>query len=485
MIIPLQFKRKISITNGFYNLKNAIFMSQAKSTTEFKSNKGDLTTGSIKNHLIRLSGPMTWGIMMIISFQLVDTYFVSLLGTDDLAAFSFTFPVTYFIFSFIMGFSIAMSSVVSRLVGAGDGNTVRRVATHGLVMVMAISIILSLLGLFFLEPLFTLLGAPAEMLPSIKDYMTIWFWGAIFVSTPMVGNAAMRACGDAFTPAIIMTLAAIVNIILDPILMFGLLGFPRLELEGAAIATVIANAGAMAVGLWLLYKPKNILCPKALINYSNFKDSTKRLAFIALPAGITNSIQPIVNAIIIALLAKSGTEAVAAFGVVTRIEAFAFIILMGLAVGMAPIIGQNWGAEKFDRVKETLKISINFNILWSFFIAIILGLFATPIMKLFSNNSDVIRYGVLFFWIVPFTYAFSNLLNGWASAYNAMGKPQRSVIMIFVKLVILLIPALYIGHALNGTIGVFIAIAAVNFSAGLFFHFWSWKTCLKGKNCSP
>ncbi len=448
----------------------------------FKSNKGDLTTGPIKKHLMRLSGPMTWGIMMIISFQLVDTYFVSLLGTEDLAAFSFTFPVTYFIFSFIMGFSIAMSSVVSRLVGAGDGDAVRRVATHGLVMVAGVSILLSTLGLIFIDPLFKLLGAPDEMLGSIKEYMVIWFWGAIFVSTPMVGNAAMRACGDAITPAIIMTIAALVNVILDPLLMFGLLGFPRMELEGAALATVIANGGAMLAGLWLLYKPKKIFCPRALIDYSNFKDSAKRLLFIALPAGITNSIQPIVNAIIIALLAKTGTEAVAAFGVVTRIEAFAFIILMGVAVGMAPIIGQNWGSEKYNRVKETLKISINFNIIWSFFVAIILGLFATPIMSLFSENTDVIRYGVLFFWIVPFTYAFSNLLNGWASAYNAMGKPQRSVLMVFVKLVILLIPSLYIGHAINGAIGIFIAIAAVNFSAGLFFHIWNWKTCLKGKN---
>lgn len=456
----------------------------ASPKSTFKSNKGDLTTGAIKKHLLRLSGPMTWGIMMIISFQLVDTYFVSLLGTEDLAAFSFTFPVTYFVFSFIMGFSIAMSSVVSRLVGSGDTDAVRRVATHGLVMVRAVSIILSILGLIFMEPLFKLLGAPAEMIPQIASYMTIWFWGAIFVSTPMVGNAAMRACGDAMTPAIIMTCAALTNVILDPILMFGLFGFPRMELEGAAIATVVANGGAMLAGMWLLYKPKKILCLRALIDYSKFKDSARRLLFIALPAGITNSINPIVNAIIIALLAKSGTEAVAAFGVVTRIEAFAFIILMGLAVGMAPIIGQNWGAEKYKRVQDTLKFSINFNIIWSFFVAIILALFAKPIMSLFSDNADVIRYGVLFFYIVPFTYAFSNLLNGWASAYNAMGMPQRSVLMVVVKLVILLIPALYIGHAISGTIGIFIAIAAVNFATGLFFHIWNWKTCLKGKDCS-
>lgn len=442
---------------------------------DFKSTRGDLTNGNLKSHLFRLAGPMTWGIMMVISFQLVDTYFISLLGTEALAAFSFTFPVTYFIFSFIMGFSIAMSSVVSRLVGSGEQETVRRVATHGLVMVILISIALSIGGLFFMEPLFTLLGASEEMLPKISAYMSIWFWGAIFVSTPMVGNAAMRACGDAMTPAIIMTIAALINVALDPILIFGLFGFPRMEMEGAALATVLANGVAMAAGLVLLYKPKNILSLSALVDYSQFGNSAKRLMFIALPAGITNSIQPIVNALIFALLAKSGAEVVAAFGVASRIEAFAFIILMGLSVGMGPIIGQNWGAEKHDRVRDTLRLSINFNVIWSVLVAIILGLFAHPIMGLFSNDENVIRYGVLFFWIVPFTYVFSNLFRGWASAYNAMGKPQIAASMVFIELVIFMIPAVIFGNYIDGARGIFIAIAAVNFITGLAFHVWSWK----------
>lgn len=434
---------------------------------------GDLTTGNLTSHLIRLSGPMTWGILMVVGFQLVDTYFVSLLGDEKLAAFTFTFPVTYFIFSFIMGFSIATSSVVSRLIGEDAQDIVRRVVSHAIILVIIASLILTALGLIGQEAIFRLLGASPEMMPIISDYMTLWFWGAVFISAPMVANAAMRAAGDAMTPALIMTAAMVVNIILDPIFIFGLFGFPRMELAGAALATVIANAGAFIIGAYILYRQKNILCPKACVSFKDFKDSAKRILTIALPVGVTNTIHPIINALIIALLAKTSIDAVTAFGIATRIEAFAFVILMGLAVGMGPILGQNFGSEKFNRVHETVKKAIKFNLIWSALVAITLALFASSIAKLFSDNSAVIEYTVLLFLILPASYAFSNLLGGWASTFNALGKPKKSVLMMGIKFIALMIPALYLGYHLDEVRGVFIAISAINIVTGIIFHFYS------------
>lgn len=442
-------------------------------------NKGDLTTGPVKQHLIRLSLPMTWGIMAIISFQLVDTFFIAQLGTKPLAAISFTFPLTYIIFSIIMGFGIAMSSVVSRLIGEKRHEDVLRVVTHGLGLVFMLGLTITLAGIALHDRIFVLMGAEADLLPMIGDYMHIWFAGIVFLTVPMVGNAAIRANGNTATPAIIMTVAALANVILDPILIFGLLGFPRLELQGAAIATVIANACAMAAGLYVLGGREKLLSPRAAIAHiADFGDSVRRLLSIAVPVALTNTIQPVVNAFIISLLALHGTEAVAAFGVVTRIEAFAFVILMGVAVGLAPIIGQNWGARRFDRVHEALNLAIGFSVIWSLLIALVLGIFARPIAGLFSDDPQLIAYAALFFWIVPVSYAFSNLVNGWASAFNAMGMPQRSMLMIVVKMLILMIPGVYIGNMLGGVTGIFIAIALVNGAAGLFFHLWSWRTCM-------
>lgn len=166
----------------------------------------------------------------------------------------------------------------------------------------------------------------------------------------------------------------------------------------------------------------------------------------------------------------------AAFGVASRIEAFAFIILMALSVGMAPIIGQNWGAGRLHRTVETLKLTISFNILWSLAVALILMLFAQPLAALFSQDQKIIGYTILFFWIVPISYIFSNLINGWGSAFNAIGKPQRSFTMIVLKMIVLTLPCVWLGSLWLGVKGVFIAIAAVNTAAGLAMHLWSWRT---------
>lgn len=442
------------------------------------SPKKDMTAGAVLGHLLRLSVPMTWGILMVVSFQLVDTFYVSLLGTRALAALSFTFPVTFMIFSFIMGFSIAMSSVVSRLIGEGRQEDVRRITTHGLMLVMTVTVCVSLILLAFIRPLFRVMGAGEEMLPLILDYMHIWFAGAVFLALPMVGNAAIRAGGDALVPAVIMTVVAVVNILLDPVLIFGLFGFPRLELQGAALATVISNILALLAGLYVLGIRYKMLCARSVLAFKTMGDSVRRLLFIALPAGLTGTIQPLVNALIIALLARNGAEAVAAYGIVSRLEAFAFVILMGLAVGMGPVIGQNWGAEKYGRVNETLRLAMRFTAGWSVLIAVLFGLFARPIAGLFSEDTAVIDYAALFFWIVPFSYAFSNLVNGWSSAFNAMGMPHRSFLMTVTKMLVMMIPGIYIGNALGGVSGIFIAMAAVNVIAGTAFHIWSWKTCL-------
>lgn len=437
---------------------------------------GILTEGPIGGHLVRLAVPMTWGILVMVTFQLIDTFYISLLGTKELAAISFTFPVTMAIFSVTMGFTIAMSSVLSRLIGAGNPDVTRRVTTHGLLLAFIVSGIVGLFGYHFQDRIFIMLGASEELRPLIHDYMTPWFAGMVFVSLPMVGNAAIRAAGDARIPAMIMTLAALLNIILAPMMIFGFWIFPRMEMEGAACATVFANMIAMAAGLYVIHFHKKMTDWRFLYRLKEFGDSARRVLFIALPVGLTQAILPLLSAFIVAILAAEGHAAVAAFGIVSRVEAFAFIILMGVAVGMGPIIGQNFGAGKFDRVRETITRAIRFSILWSLFVALILGAFGTWIAGAFSDEPDVIRYAALFFWIVPFSYVFSNLLRGWGSAFNAMGMPGRSFMMIVVG-TLCMIPAVYAGHEMGGVPGLFIAIAAVNVITGIIFHIWAWKLC--------
>lgn len=432
--------------------------------------KGNLTEGDVGAHLWRLSLPMLWGIGAIVSFQLVDTYYISRLGTDALAAMSFTFPVTFTLFNIIMGFSIAMSSVAARMIGSGDYDDVQRVTTHAITLVAIVSSALALLGYLALDPIFTAMGATPVHLSYIKDFMHIWFAGAVCVSIPMVGNAAFRASGDAVTPSVIMIVAAVANAIFAPIFIFGLFGMPRLELRGAAMVTVAANGAAMIVGLYFLWHKYHLISLTHVLNLQKFGDSCRRILTIAVPAGVTNVLTPVVGAYITHLLAKTGAEAVAAYGIAMRVEAFIFIPVMAVAVGMAPIVGQNWGAHKRDRVRQVIDRAIGFSITWSLAVAFILVIAARPLASVFSDDALVVHYTSLFFLIVPVSYIFANLLSGWGTTFNAMGKPHLAFIGLFGRMVVFLIPAVTFGYGIAQVTGVFLAIAIVGIITGLAVH---------------
>lgn len=440
-------------------------------------NRVDLTTGNVRAHLIRLTIPMIWGIAAIISFQLVDTYYVSLLGTVPLAAMTFTFPVTFFVFSIIMGFGIATSSVVSRLIGEKREEDVKRVTTHSLLLVLGVGLLMAVIGIVFGDLIYEAMGAREDIRPLIHEYMSIWFLGVPFMVAPFVGNSAIRAAGSTFAPAVIMVGSAVFNAALAPVLVFGLWGFPRLELQGAAIATVLANLLAMLAGFYVLKIRRQMLLPFNNLQFAKLKDSARRLMFIAMGAGVTSAIGPLVNSVIIALMSKYGTEAVAAFGVATRIEAFAFIILMALAVGMGPIIGQNYGAQSYERVRQTLRQAIGFSVLWCLGIGVLLIGFAQPLAEIFSEDPAVVYYTKLSFLIIAPSYMFHSLVNGWSSAFNAMGMPRISVSITVIKMLLLMIPAVIIGASLGGPMGIFMAIAIVNIITGIGVHIWSKTFC--------
>lgn len=442
------------------------------------ANKGDLTNGSVRSHLIRLTIPMVWGILSIIAVQLADTYFIALLGdTNVLAGVSLTFPVTMIITHIVFGINIAMSSVIARLLGEKKREETRIVVLHGIIMAFIVSGMIALGTFLALEPLFNLLGADETTFPIIQQYMPIWLIASVILSVPVNGNSAIRASGDSLIPALVMTSSAVVNFILDPILIFGWFGAPAMGVTGAAIATLIAYTTCLSFGLYFLISKKNLVATDGL-HLDKFKTSMKRLTPIAIPAGIANIIGPGVNAVIMALLAGYGNEAVAAMGIVTRVEAFALIIVISLSLGMSPIVGQNWGAKNYKRVHETINLAIGFNFVWSFLVAAIMGIFATQIAGFFTDDQTVIDYTKLFFWIVPVSYAFGNLVFGWSSAFNAMGLPKKAFIMIIVKSLIITIPAVFLGSHLYGVTGIFAALAISNFLAGGIFHYSSRKKCL-------
>ncbi|HAD89924.1 MAG TPA: MATE family efflux transporter, partial [Alteromonas macleodii] len=188
--------------------------------------------------------------VMMMSFGLIDTFFVSLLGTDPLAAISFTFPVTFTVISLNIGLGIGTSAIIGKLQGSKEITKSQHYATGSLMLSVLLVGALAAIGFFTIEPVFKLLNATDNLMPYISDYMGLWYLSSIFLAMPMVGNSVLRACGDTRTPSIVMAAGGGLNALLDPIFIFGLGPIPAMGIKGAALATFIAwIVGA----LWILY----------------------------------------------------------------------------------------------------------------------------------------------------------------------------------------------------------------------------------------
>lgn len=439
-----------------------------------------LTQGPVLHTLFGLSFPMVGGILSVVGFNLSDTYFVSQLGTKELAAMSFTFPVVMVLFGVAMGLGTGTTSVVSRAIGRGETSTVRRISSDSLVLSFLTVLLFAGAGMFTITPLFTLLGATPDVIPLIRQYMMIWYPGIVFLVIPMIANAAIRAGGDTKIPALIMIGATGTNIILDPILIFGWFGFPRLELQGAAIATVISRAGTMVASLLILHYRHRML-DFATPSLRDVWRSWKSVGVIAVPATITNLLQPVALGVVTHLIASYGPGAVGAWGAGSRISVFALVPVFALCSGLVPFIGQNWGAEQFDRVARGRKYGYIFAVSWGVFTLGILQFMAEPIARLFSNDPDVIREIVRYLWIIPFGYATVGILSVTEETLNAIGKPVMASVQTLAHTFVFTIPFSVVGAHLHAITGLLSGLAAADILGGVVGVILTRWMCLKGE----
>jgi len=416
--------------------------------------------------LLRLAGPMVLGLAAIILFNVVDTLFVGRLGVRELAAMSFTFPVVFVVMNIAMGLGIGTTAVISRALGRGDQSEVRRLTTHGLILANAVVVVVAVAGLTTIEPLFAALGASPETIGLIADYMVPWYAGVGLLVIPMVGNSAIRATGDTKSPALVMVVAGVVNVILDPLLIYGLGPFPRLELQGAAIATVVSWAATFAAAIWLLGWRERML-EWAWPRLRTVLDSWRRILHVGLPAAATNLLVPVSGAVLTRMVADHGEDAVAAFGVGARLEGVAMVGIFALATALTPFVGQNHGAARPDRVRAAIRFSVLAALLWGVGAALLLALLAQPLARAFNDQPEVVAATVLYLLLVPFSYGGFGVAILVNSAYNALGRPLTSAALIVLRMFVLAIPVAWLGSRWFGLAGVLAGMAAANVLAGL------------------
>ncbi len=421
------------------------------------STEAKLASGDIKKMLFKLTVPMMFGMFGLIAFNIVDTYFVSRLGTNQLAALTFTFPVVLVINSIALGIGTGTLSVLSRAIGKGEQSEIVRYATDSLSLGLLVTGLFIVAGFATIEPLFKLLGANDTVMPYIKSYMQIWYAGVIFVVIPMVGNNSMRALGDTKTPGIVMMIAALVNTALDPIFIFGWGIVPGMGVSGAALATVLSRMTTFSVAIYVLVWRDGIVSFRNL-TIKRMLASWKKILYIGIPNALTRVIQPFGIGIITGILSTYGLAAVAGFGVAAKLERFALIVVMALSVVMTPFVGQNYGAGRCDRVRKGMKLSYRFSILSMLLLYALLALFAGKIATLFSDDPSVVSVIVIYLRLVPLGYGAYGVLRISVSVMNALHKPFKAAAVMIVQMFALYIPLALAASKIIGIKGVFGAL---------------------------
>lgn len=402
----------------------------------------------------KMTIPVVFSMILLMTFGLVDTFFVGMLGTEQLAAISFTFPVTFAIISMNIGLGIGTSATVARLLGAKDAENAQMVGSGALTLAAILSLSVALLGWIFIEPIFHALGANQEHMGYIKEYMNIWFIASLFLAIPMVGNSILRANGDTKTPSIIMALGGLINAVLDPLFIFGLGPFPAMGIKGAALATMIAWAVGSIYILYLLAIKRKLILPR-LLKPSEFKHACADILKIAIPAAGSNMLTPVANGVMTAIIASYGSAAVATWGVGNRLESIALIVPLSLSMTLPPFISQNFGAEKVHRVKEAYLATMKFVLVWQALVFLLMWLSGPFIAQAFAQDAEVERLIILFLSIVPLGYGLQGIVILTNSSLNAMHKPMGALVLSLLRFFVFFVPVSYIGSLMFDLHGIF------------------------------
>ena len=434
--------------------------------------KPKLTQGPVGKQLVDMTVPVLLGIATMMGQGLIDTWFIGQVGDAQLAAFSFGFPILMIVTSVAIGLGAGTSSVVARAIGADDHQRARRLSTDSLLLSFLVTAIISAIGIVTIGPLFRLLGAPDELMPLIRGFMIILYMGVPFIVVGMVGMASMRATGDTRLPSMLMILAAILNVILDPILIFGVGPVPAMGLNGAAMAALLARA-SIFIGTLYLMRHRLDMVSFNKPDPAELRQSWRDVLHVGIPAAGTNIIVPVGAAVVTAMIARFGPDAVAGFGVASRIESMMLVMYYALSAIIGPFVGQNFSAGKDERILRALWLCTAFSIGSGLVIAGLLAAMSGWLPGLFSDSESVQRVTSMFLWIVPVSYGTYGMVMVMNASFNGLGYPMPGVVISVCRIAVLYIPIALVAMQFFDIAGIFAAYAIANIVSGLGAYAWA------------
>lgn len=437
-----------------------------------RSSGGDLTAGPIPRHIARLTGFLMLSMISYNVATLVETVYIGMVGTNELAAISFTFPVVMILQSVAFGLAAGAGSVAARTIGSGDIQRVKRLSTHCLLLVSILSSLIGIAAYFFLTPIFIVLGANEEVLPLIDSYLTIWLFGMPIFAMTTVGITLMRSTGDAVSPGYLSALGALLHIGIAPLFIFGVGPCPEMGLQGAALSFVIARFLEILVFFYCFALRDKMM----VFGLEGFKRSVGDMLHVGLPAIAANLIVPVSTAVITRLLAGHGTAIVAGFGVAVRIEFMTIMVIFSVSISLSPIVGQNWGARLYHRVKVAMRTANVFVISWGILSYVILVVFGHFFVGLINDDPLVQSAAYDYLRVGPLAVGLMGVIFNATHCFNALGKPMPPLILSLLRMIVIKIPVVLVGNYFFGYMGIFIGMVISTVVVAIISSQWVSRT---------
>jgi len=436
----------------------------------------DLTSGSIGKPLFFLSMPIVVTNLFQTTYNLADTFWLGQYSTDALAAISFAFPMVFLLISLGLGISVAGSVLVAQHTGAGDETAAEYAASQTVTFAVMASVVLGGLGYFVVTDFLAFMGASESVLPLATSYMEVISLGLVFMFGFFVFIALMRGYGDTVTPMLVMFGSVVLNIVLDPFVIFGWGPFPELGIEGAALATVFSRGLALTVGLAIMFRGTR----GVQINIRDMVPDPSylpRLVRIGVPASVEGTGRALSMNLLLFIVAMFPDPVVAAYGIGTRLFSVVFLPAIAVARGVETMTGQNIGANEPDRAARAagLAAKVLFGVLSV--VGIVVFVFPDPIVSIFvgegqENAARVVAVGTQFLRYVALTFGFIGIMRAYTGSFRGAGKTLTAAAISMLMLGVIRLPVAWIAAGEIGASGIWLAFAVSNAVGAAIAYAW-------------
>jgi putative MATE family efflux protein len=429
----------------------------------------DLTTGSIPRHLVAFATPMLAANALQTAYSFVNAFWVGrFLGTEALAAVTVSQPVIFVVIASAAGLTLAGNILVAQYYGAREWDRLRQTVQTSVTLVSIASVLLLVVGQLVVRRLLVAINTPADIFAASVSYLHITLWTIPFAFGIFLIASLLRGIGDSRTPVYFQVISLLLNAILDPLLMFGWLGFPRLGLNGTAWATLTAQVLAVIALFFYLPQRRPLVAPDWR-RLQLDRATAWLLLWIGVPSMVQQSVVSVSGLFIVSFVSAFGSTADAAYGAAIRIDGIAFLPALTMGLAVSTLAGQNLGARLFDRVRQTFRWGILLSAGLSALIAAVVIGFPRSFIHIFSTDPEVVAIGAGYLRIVGWTYLLYAVMFASNGIINGSGQTLITTAFSVTSLWGIRLPlAWYLAHRMHSVRGIWWGMLSSVFFGMLF-----------------